>query len=169
MVKTFEQPTELTGDSIIGGTIRNFASTGIQDTASELTLTVTDGKITVDTVAAKTLEVGTINGNTVIRGDVKIYGILDAGFVRTTEVITNQRYEKQYLEFALDNEQGTNIGTGLLWPGAPYNKQFVLRNNPDRFFVSETIDLGPNKQFLINGVVAVDSQYLGSSIVNSNL
>jgi hypothetical protein len=169
MVKTFEQPTELTGNSIIGGTIRNFASTGIQDTASELTLTVTDGKITVDTVAAKTLEVGTINGNTVIRGDVKIYGILDAGFVRTTEVITNQRYEKQYLEFALDNEQGTNIGTGLLWPGAPYNKQFVLRNNPDRFFVSETIDLGPNKQFLINGVVAVDSQYLGSSIVSSNL
>lgn len=169
MVKTFDQPQDITGDNIIGGTIRNFASTGITDQATTPTLTVTDGKITVDTVQANTLQVSTINGNTVIRGDVKIYGIVDAGFVRTTEVIANQRYEKQYLEFALDNEQGTNIGTGLLWPGQPYNKQFVLRNNPDRFFSSESIDIGPGKQFSINNSLVLSLDSLGGSVVNSNL
>jgi hypothetical protein len=170
MVKVFEQQIgDITGDNIVGGTIRNFASTGIQDTAESLTLVVSDGKITVDNVAAKNLQVETINGNTVIRGDVKIYGILDAGFVRTTEVIANQRYEKQYLEFALDNEHGTNIGTGLLWPGKPYNKQFVLRANPDRFFVSESLDLGPGKQIMVNGSVVLDSNTLGGSVINSNL
>jgi hypothetical protein len=168
MVKVFEQEIgELTGDHIVGGTIRNFASTGIQDTATVPTLTVSDGKIAVDTVAAKTLQVETINGNTVIRGDVKIYGIVDAGFVRTTEVIANQRYEKQYLEFASDNEQGTNIGTGLLWPGKPYNKQIVLRSG--NFFVSESIDLGPGKQISIDGSTVLDSTTLGGSVVNSNL
>ena len=168
MVKVFEQQIgEITGDNIVGGTIRNFASTGIQDTAENTSLVVSDGKITVDTVAAKTLQIETINGNTVIRGDVKVYGILDAGFVRTTEVIANQRYEKQYLEFALDNEHGTNIGTGLLWPGKPYNKQIVLRQN--NFFVSEGIDLGPGKQFTIDGSLVLDSTTLGGSVINSNL
>ena len=168
MVKVFEQQIgELTGDHIVGGTIRDFASTGIKDTATTPSLTVSDGKIAVDTVAAKTLQVETIEGKTVIRGDVKVYGIIDAGFVRTTEVIANQRYEKQYLEFAQDNEQGTNIGTGLLWPGKPYNKQIVLRNGS--FYVSESVDLGPGKQFSINGASVLDLTTLGGSVVNSNL
>ena len=115
---------DFSGDVIDGGTITNFGSTGIKDLATKQTLVVEDDKITVQTLNVKNIE-----GNTTFRGDVKIYGVLDAGFVRTTEIITNQIYEKQYLEFA-HGESGTNVGTGLLWPGAPYNKQLVLMLDP---------------------------------------
>jgi hypothetical protein len=179
MVKTFDNqvtrselslnPGELSGDLIDGGTITNFASSGIKDLATETTVTVTNGKVTVDTVDIKTAHIQTIEGKTVIRGDVKIYGVLDAGFVRTTEVIANQRYEKQYIEFAQDNEQGTNVGTGLLWPSSGYNKQLVYRANPDRFFLSETVDLAPQRQFMIGGNGVLSSTGLGAGVTESNL
>lgn len=178
MVKTFDgqdltgiarsslnlQPGDLSGELINGGTITNFASTGIKDNATTQTLLVEDGKITVQTIAVKN-----VDGNTTFRGDVKIYGVLDAGFVRTTELITNQRYEKQYIEFAANNEQNTNVGTGLLWPSEPYNKQLVYTINPDRFYMSENVDIGPGKEFMIGGTSVLTNSSLGGGIVNSSL
>jgi hypothetical protein len=157
-------PGDLSGDLISGGKITNFSSTGIQDNATIATLVVTDGNISVSSIT-----VPNITGNTTVRGDLKIYGVLDAGFVRTTELITNQRYEKQYIEFAQDNEQGTNVGTGLLWPGDPYNKQLVYRNNPDRFYMTESVDIASDKSFLIGGLLALNSHALGNGIVDSSL
>jgi len=169
MVKTFDStPTELSGDIINGGTIQNFSSTGIQDRATELTLTVTDGQIAVDTVSVNTIQAAN-NQNLVIRGDVKVYGILDAGFVRTTEIIANQRYEKQYLEFALNGENGNVIGTGLMWPASDYNKLFVYNTNPGRFFLSENVDLAPQRYFSINNSLVLSTTELGGSVVNSSL
>ena len=157
-------PGDLSGDLVRGGTIANFASTGIKDLSTKQTLVVEDDKITVQTIAVKNVE-----GNTTFRGDVKIYGVLDAGFVRTTELITNQRYEKQYIEFASDNEQGTNVGTGLLWPSQPYNKQFVYRNDPDRFYMTESVDIAGDKQYFIGGNSVLTASSLGNGIVNSSL
>jgi len=154
---------DFSGDVIDGGTITNFGSTGIKDLATKQTLVVEDDKITVQTLNVKNIE-----GNTTFRGDVKIYGVLDAGFVRTTEIITNQIYEKQYLEFA-HGESGTNVGTGLLWPGAPYNKQLVLMAGPDRFFSTESIEIAKGRNYLIGGASVLTSESLGSSIVNSSL
>jgi len=157
-------PGELSGNLIDGGTITHFSSTGIQDNATTTALVVTDGNISVASITAPT-----ITGNTTVRGDLKVYGVLDAGFVRTTELITNQRYEKQYIEFAIDNEQGTNVGTGLLWPSDSYNKQLVYRNNPDRFFMTESVDIAPDKSYLIGGLLVLNSTSLGNGIVNSSL
>jgi hypothetical protein len=154
---------DFSGDIIDGGTITNFGSTGIKDLATKQTLTVEDDKITVNSIVVKSIE-----GNTVIRGDVKIYGVLDAGFVRTTELITNQIYEKQYLEFA-HGESGTNVGTGLLWPGTPYNKQLVLMAGPDRFFSTENIEIAKGRNYIIGGSSVLTSESLGSGIVNSSL
>lgn len=142
----------------------NVISAGITDFATKQTLIVEDDKITVQNISVKTLQ-----GNTTVRGDLKVYGILDAGLVRTTELIANQRYEKQYIEFAQNNEQGTNIGTGLLWPGKPYNKQLIYRNNPDRFFMSENVELPANRSFMIDGNVVVNSYSLGGGVVSSSL
>lgn len=175
MVKTFDagnleniprtslslSENDFSGDLIDGGTITNFGSTGIKDLATKQTLVVEDDKVTVQSISVKTVE-----GNTTFRGDVKIYGVLDAGFVRTTELITNQIYEKQYLEFA-QGESGTNIGTGLLWPGEPYNKQFVLMT--DRFFSTESFEIAKGKEFIIGGATVVSTDALGSSVVNSSL
>lgn len=144
--------------------VTNFTSTGIKDLATKQTLVVEDDKITVKTIAVTTLE-----GNTTLRGDLKVYGILDAGRIRTTEIIANQRYEKQYIEFAPDNEQGTNVGTGFLWPSKPYNKQFVYRNNPDRFYMTESVEIAKDKSYIIDGKPVINSYSLGSSIISSSL
>jgi len=44
------------GNKIHGGTISSFSSTGITDLATKTSLTVSDGRITVDTVRTGTLE-----------------------------------------------------------------------------------------------------------------
>jgi hypothetical protein len=176
MVKTFEQqeisnvtvgqlalnPGDLSGDLISGGVIKKFNSTGIQDNASGTTLIVEDGKIIVEAI-----KVRTIDSDLTIRGDVKIYGVLDAGQIRTTEIIANQRYEKQFLEFA--NPQGNPAGTGFIWSGGAYNKQFVFHANPDRFFATENIDLLGGRSFMIDGQTVIDSNSIGKAITDSQL
>jgi hypothetical protein len=162
MVKVFESaPTNISGNQVSGGTITNFASTGITDNASSTTLVVTDGKITVQNIS-----VNTIDGGVTIRGDVKVYGVLDAGFIRTTEIITNQRYEKQYLQFA--GTDGNGLGSGLLWLGA-VNKQFVLKSTPDRFWLTEHIDLLGSKAIMFDEVPTLTRDTLGSNVIMSNL
>jgi hypothetical protein len=156
-------PGDISGDLVSGGTINNFASTGIKDKATKQTLVVEDDKITV-----KNIKVSNVDGSFTVRGDVKIYGVLDAGFVRTTELITNQRYEKQYLEFA-EGDKETTIGTGLLWRSSPYNKQFVLLANPDRFFSTEHIEVTGGRNFMINGQWVINEDSLGDGIMFSNL
>ena len=152
---------EISGNEVKGGTIRDFSSTGIQDLATSATVVVTDGKLTVPTIS-----VSTVDGNITVRGDVKVYGVLDAGFIRTTEVITNQRYEKQFLEFA--SPQGDAVGTGLLWIGSR-NRQLIFKLDPDRFWMSENIDMPADKSYLINGVPALSNDGLGLNVIKSSL
>jgi len=152
---------EFSGDLIKGGTIAEFASTGIKDSSTKQTLVVTDDKISVKSIAVEQFD-----GNFTVRGDVKIYGVLDAGFIRTTELLTNQVYEKQYLEFSSE-ARGTNVGTGLLWPGEPYNKQLVLLAN--RMFTTESFDIAKGRDFMIGGSSVLNIESLGGSVVNSSL
>jgi hypothetical protein len=166
MVKTFDpipqDDIHLSGDQVSGGTIADFSSTGISDQATKTTLVVTDGNIKVDSIT-----VPTVTGDTTIKGDVKIYGILDAGMVRTTELIANQRYEKQFLEFATPDGSET-AGRGLLWLGAK-TRQMTFMMGPDRFWFTENIDLPSEKSYLVDGVPTLSRDTLGLNVVNSNL
>lgn len=101
-----------------------------------------------------------------IRNNVKVYGTIEAGLIRASELIADQRYEKQYLEFS--GEAGV-IGTGLLWTTKSSNKQFVLRNNPDRFWSTESIDIPRNQSYMIDGAPVLTANYLGNTITHSNL
>ena len=164
MVKVFEAPTTLTeisGDIVKGGTIADFSSTGIKDNSTKQTLIIEDDKIIV-----KTASIDTLDRSVTIKGDVKIYGILDAGFIRTTEIITNQRYEKQFLEFA--GPSGESIGSGLLWLGGK-NRQFLFRVDPDRFWLTEHIDLPEDKSIMFNGNPTLSRDSLGVDVTSSNL
>jgi hypothetical protein len=164
MVKVFETPTtqtEFSGDAVKGGTITDFASTGIKDNSTKQTLVIEDDKITV-----KTATIETLNRGLTVKGDVKIYGILDAGFIRTTEIVTNQRYEKQFLEFA--SPTGESIGSGLLWLGGK-NRQFLFRVDPDRFWLTEHLDFPEDKSVMFNGTPALSRDTLGLDVINSNL
>jgi hypothetical protein len=74
----------------------------------------------------------------------------------------------QFLEFrARKGEE--NFGKGVIWSGSGYTKQFVFNGNPDRFFSSESIDLGKDRHLSIGGTVVLSSKELGSSITKSNL
>lgn len=164
MVKVFETPTtptEFSGDAIKGGIITAFASTGIKDNSTKQTLVIEDNKITV-----KTASIETLDRSVTIKGDVKIYGILDAGFIRTTEIVANQRYEKQFLEFA--SPTGESIGSGLLWLGGK-NRQFLFRVDPDRFWLTEHLDFPEDKSVMFDGTPALSRDSLGLNVTNSNL
>jgi hypothetical protein len=121
---------------------------GITDLATREVLVLDDNKLTV-------------------KGDVKVYGVLDAGLIRTTEIIANQRYEKQFLEFA--NTAGGPENTGFLWTGAGHNKQFIFKKNPDRFFATESIDVPGDQSYLVDSTPVLSATELGRGVVTSNL
>jgi hypothetical protein len=60
-------------------------------------------------------------------------------------------------------------GKGILWSGNGYTKQFVWQPSPERFFVSDTIDLAKDKHISINGIKVIDSIELGPTVIKSNL
>ena len=64
---------------------------------------------------------------------------------------------------------GDISGRGFLWTGHGHTKQFVYNADPEKFFSSETIDLGKGKNYSINGIKVLDDKELGSSITKSSL
>ncbi len=65
--------------------------------------------------------------------------------------------------------EGDIEGKGILWSGQGYNKQLVFFSNPDRFFLSENLDLAKNKSISVNNIKLIDEQELGSTITKSSL
>lgn len=65
--------------------------------------------------------------------------------------------------------KGKVFGKGLLWAGTGHTKQFVLSDNPERFFSSENIDLSRDKSYHINKSEVLSVNELGPSVVKSNL
>ena len=176
MVKTFDAPElsgitadklalnqgDLSGDLISGGTIQKFASTGIRDNASHQTLIIEDDRIFV-----KNLVVEAINNNVKIQGDVKVYGTLEVGLLKASEVMSNSKLERQFLEFS--SVSGDPVGSGLLWEQKGGNKQFVLRNNPERFWSTEHIDIPADRSYMINSIPVITENELGRGVTRSNL
>ena len=72
-------------------------------------------------------------------------------------------------EFPFLTIKGDINGKGILWSGQGHNKQFLFNSNPDRFFVSETIDLARGKAVSINNIKILDEKELGSTVTKSNL
>lgn len=123
--------------------------TGILDQSTQQVVVLTDDRIT-------------------LRGNVKIHGVLDVGLVKTTEIISDHRFEKKYLTFVAP-EEGSLPGTGLLWIDKTQNKELTYRPDPDRFFLSEHIDLPSDKAYLIGGSPILTVSTLGSTVVHSNI
>ncbi len=65
--------------------------------------------------------------------------------------------------------KGDIDGKGILWSGQGHSKQFIFASNPDRFFLSETIDLAKGKGISVNNVTVLDEKELGPSVTKSNL
>jgi hypothetical protein len=161
---------ELNGDWVKGGPLQEFSSTGILDKASDISLTVMDNLIVVDTIKTKTL-VGDINlqGKLSVEKDVYIKGSLEVDKLQTKELISDKKVPGQYIEFGATNVRNSHLGTGFLWLGGKYSKQFILKAKPDRFFSTENIDLHTDASYMINGLEVLEKDKLGEGITRSSL
>ena len=170
MVKTFDldhltldrsrldlQPGDLSGDLIRGGMIERFSSTGIRDIATGQTVLVENGQVTLGNVPFELRD-----GKLIIQGNIEVKGTFEA----TNEVIYNQKFEKQYLQFS--NPEG-DVGTGLLWTGDKIIKQIVFRNNPNRFFMTENVDLASDRVYMIGRTPVLTENSLGNTVTESNI
>jgi hypothetical protein len=65
--------------------------------------------------------------------------------------------------------KGDIDGKGILWSGKGHNKQFIFNSNPDRFFISENIDIAKGKHLSINNIKLIDEKELGPTVTKSSL
>ena len=72
------------------------------------------------------------------------------------------------LEFHADEKKGI-YGKGLYWKGHGVTKQLIYRNNPDRIFTTECIDVGPGQNYGVGGVPVLSEGELGPTVVKSYL
>jgi hypothetical protein len=144
----------LTGDHISGGKIHNFASTGITDTAAKTQLTVNNDGVTISNLFVENLD------------NLTISGTLKTKILEVDEIRADIKFEKDVpIVFSGD----TLDGKGLLWAGRGNTKQLIFNSNPDRFFVSEHVDLARGKSITINNIKVIDEKELGPTITKSNL
>jgi hypothetical protein len=158
----------LSGDLINGGTIRNFASSGIKDSASKIKLMITDEKVSLDDLEVKNIKNSVNVEQTLTAENVNVTGVLTATRIEVKELKADLRLERTTpLEFkaAADNPI---YGKGLIWTGAGGTKQFIL-SDPDAFFSTEHIDLLSGKSYMIDRVKVLDLKELGNTVVKSNL
>lgn len=67
------------------------------------------------------------------------------------------------------NFTGDIAGKGLIWTGKGNNKQFIFVDDPDRFFVSNDLDLARGCTFSVNGIAVLNEKELGPTVTKSNL
>ena len=156
---------ELSGDKINGGTINNFASTGITDEASNTVVVVKN-----DGIHLETLHVDYIAGQLTVTGSLTVAGEITADKLHVKELTADVKNERlDPVSFVSKNKKNTAYGKGLVWPGGEYTKQFLLMERPDRFFATESIELRANKIYMINGQNVLSQDTLGNTVTKSNL
>ena len=154
----------LSGDLIFGGTIRNFSSAGITDSASSTKITITDNAVTVSN-----LDVTNIVSDVTVKKSLKVDGTITAHRLEVNELQADLRLERSSpLEFKATPDSSI-VGKGLWFSGQGYTKQFIFSGNPERFFSTESLDLAADRAYYINGVKVIDATSLSPAISKSNL
>jgi hypothetical protein len=103
-------------------------------------------------------------------GDINVVGNLHiAGKLTVTTIETDNRIDRSHpLQFFAGRDTDV-YGLGLLWAREDRTRQFILLENPERIYSSESIEVGANQCYYIDGKPVVTSNGLGSSILTSNL
>jgi len=113
------QGLELTGNNIVGGVIRNFNSSGIEDKSTEVQMTLLDQAVVIENNVITTGL--TVKGSTLFEGDVRIEGNMpaDSLFFKTLlkQSVDNMKkslstelfQEYSHVVFALINEKGLSL------------------------------------------------------------
>ncbi len=153
----------LTGDHINGGTIINFASTGIKDSATSQQITVSDSGLEV-----KNVSIGLVKGNLAVENSFTAKSIT-VDVLEVKELKTDLKLgQSAPLEITVSKGESL-AGKGLLLKGQGPTKQFIFNINPDKFISTEHIELIKEKEFRIDGNPVLSQTALGPSIVKSSL
>lgn len=154
---------ELSGNKIHGGKITKFSSVGIEDTARQTVLRVSDNGISVDVV-----DTGVISRPLTVKGELTVEGKISATSLHVDEITADVRQERTSpLEFK--GNEGPAYGKGLIWTGGSYTKQLVLQAKPDRLYSTESLDLPKERSYMISGNTVISETSLGESVIESNL
>ena len=152
----------LSGNAITGGTIEQFTSTGIKDSAKTQVLEVEKDGIRVPTVYADR-----VGNDLVVQGDLDVKGDVTAEKLHVKHLTADNRNDSAY-PILFDISEGAKQN-GLAWTGSTHTKQFKFRENPDRLWSSETLDLHQGKELQINGQTVLAEDSLGVGVLHSNL
>ena len=154
---------EISGDKVHGGVISRFSSIGIEDTATERAILVTDDGTVIDNLVTDH-----ISSSPTVYGDLTVQGLITAQRLHVDELTADVRNERSTpLEFIAD-DNGI-YGKGLQWRGHGPTKQLVYRANPDRLYSTESIDIQAGEGYSIDNNVVLSGNELGSSIRTSSL
>lgn len=153
----------LTGDHLNGGTIINFASTGIKDEATSQQIVVKDSAVEI-----KNLAVNSVKGSIAVEDTVSAKKIT-VDLLEVREIKTDQKLgQSAPLELTVSGSD-TLVGKGMLLKGYGPTKQFIFSANPDKFLSTENLELTKDKEYRINGNPVLTETALGVSVVKSNL
>lgn len=154
----------LSGNKIHGGKITKFHSVGIKDDSTRLVVLVNDDGIVTDNI-----DVETLVGDTHISGGLTVDGHITASSLHVNELVADIRQERSSpLEFIAD-EHNKIYGKGLLFTDNKKTRQITMQPGPDRFFVSDPIDLHREAYYSIGGLSVINSSELGAGITTSSL
>lgn len=110
------------------------------------------------------------NGEVVIGDSHSKNGVLRVnGTIYADSYVADTRIDRMSSVQFHSSRDNTIYGLGLQWIAEDYNRQFVLIDGPQRIWTTESIDIGENRSYYINGNQVLDSSSLGKNIVNSNL
>lgn len=178
----------INGDKIHGGSISAFSSTGIEDLATKKTLTITDGRIVVDSVRTSVLEgniklVGSlavtknlaVQENSQFEQSISVGKDLSvAGEIRAIKIYAEELITKTKIELkepmAWSKDTGGVEGKGMVFKhDAKDIDIFIYKSDPRRLFTNLNIDLWRGNSYQIDGTPVLNVDTLGPSVTKSNL
>ena len=153
----------LTGDHILGGTIVNFASTGIKDQATSQQLTIKDSGVEI-----KSLTVDSVKGNVSVENTLTV-NTIKVDVLEVREIKTDLKFgQGASLEVTVTGGE-TLVGKGMLLKGQGSTKQLIFSINPDKFVSTEHFELIKDREYHIDGTPVLSATALGMGITKSNL
>ena len=146
-------------DIVLGSQTQHVATFGTNSN-HDLSI-VTDG---LNRVTVKHNGVVNIGDPASANAVLNVYGVINA-----TSIQTDNRIDRAHpLQFTASRDSSI-YGLGLVWAGTGATRQLIMMGGPDRLFTTESIDIGENQCYYLNGVLALGSNTLGPSITNSNI
>jgi hypothetical protein len=167
LIKRIPQRT-LSGNLINGGSIINFASTGIKDEATGNKILIKDEAVYIDKISVKNIAGSTVIEKDLTAENINVTGVLSANKLEVKELSADIRIERTSpIEFKASAGNPLE-GRGMVWSGGGTLKQFVL-DTSNRISSTESINLSRDRAFMIDNINILTAQELGPTVRKSRL